>query len=113
MDFSYVYILQSEVACRRFYIGLTDDLKDRLRRHNAKEVPHTAKFSPWRIKTAVAFTDPGMRRLRALSENILTSRLRQEAIVMVFAYQPSNGVLLERNSCRRWKGIIVVDQKCL
>jgi putative endonuclease len=56
MDFSYVYILQSESVSGRFYTGLTDDLKDRLRRHNAGEVPHTAKFKPWRIKTAIAFT---------------------------------------------------------
>ena len=57
MDFSYVYILQSEANSARFYVGLTDDLKDRLRRHNAGEIPHTAKFKPWRIKTAIAFTD--------------------------------------------------------
>jgi predicted GIY-YIG superfamily endonuclease len=57
MDFSYVYILQSQVDGTRFYVGLTDDLKDRLRRHNAGEVPHTSKFKPWKIKTAIAFTD--------------------------------------------------------
>jgi hypothetical protein len=28
-----------------------------LRRRNAGEVSHTAKFKPWRIKTAIAFTD--------------------------------------------------------
>jgi predicted GIY-YIG superfamily endonuclease len=57
MDFCYVYILQSESNPTRFYVGLTDNLKDRLRRHNAGEVPHTAKFKTWRIKTAIAFTD--------------------------------------------------------
>ena len=57
MDFSYVYILQSEVDSGRFYVGLTSDIKDRLHRHNAGEVSHTAKFKPWRIKTAIAFTD--------------------------------------------------------
>ena len=55
MQFSYVYILQNEA--NRFYAGLTEDLRERLRRHNSGEVPHTAKFRPWRIKTAVAFTD--------------------------------------------------------
>ncbi len=59
MEFSYVYILNSESHSQRFYVGLTDDLRDRLRRHNAGELPHTAKFRPWRIKTAVAFTDRG------------------------------------------------------
>jgi putative endonuclease len=57
MDFVYVYILQSQTAPDRFYTGLTDDLKLRLQRHNAGEIPHSAKFRPWRIKTAVAFTD--------------------------------------------------------
>ena len=57
IGFSYVYILQSENFPTRFYIGLTDDLTTRLRRHNAGAVPHTAKFTPWRIKTAIAFRD--------------------------------------------------------
>jgi putative endonuclease len=55
--FSYVYIPQSEGSSERCYAGLTDDLKERLARHNAGDVPHTSKFQPWRIKTAVAFTD--------------------------------------------------------
>jgi predicted GIY-YIG superfamily endonuclease len=37
-QFSYTYILVSEVSPARHYVGLTDDLKDRLRRHNAGEV---------------------------------------------------------------------------
>ncbi len=57
MRFSYVYILQSQSSREHFYVGLTDDLKDRLRRHNSGEVPHTSKFGPWEIKTAVAFND--------------------------------------------------------
>jgi len=57
MKFKYVYLLQSESALDHFYTGLTDDLRDRLRRHNSAEVPHTFKFRPWRSKTAVAFTD--------------------------------------------------------
>ena len=57
MEFCYVYILKNQADPERFYSGLTDNLRDRLRRHNAGEVPHTARFRPWRIKTAVAFTD--------------------------------------------------------
>jgi predicted GIY-YIG superfamily endonuclease len=57
MKFQYVYILQSESKPDTFYTGCTDDLKSRLAKHNAGEVPHTAKFRPWRIKTAIAFTD--------------------------------------------------------
>jgi predicted GIY-YIG superfamily endonuclease len=28
-----------------------------LEKHNAGDVSHTAKFRPWRIQTAIAFTD--------------------------------------------------------
>ena len=55
--FFYVYILQSESDPSRYYVGLTEDLSVRLARHNAGGVPHTAKYRPWRIKTAVAFRD--------------------------------------------------------
>jgi predicted GIY-YIG superfamily endonuclease len=53
----YVYILQSTGSEEHFYTGLTDDLRVRLKKHNAGEVLHTAKFKPWRIKTYLAFAD--------------------------------------------------------
>lgn len=56
-SFSYVYILQSENGAEHFYVGITDNLHDRLQRHNRGDVPHTADFRPWRIKTAIAFQD--------------------------------------------------------
>jgi len=40
-----------------FYVGFANELSARLKKHNAGGVPHTAKFRPWRIKTAIAFTD--------------------------------------------------------
>ncbi len=52
----YVYILES-LDSRHFYIGITDDLRARLAKHNAGEVPHTSKYGPWRIRTYVAFSD--------------------------------------------------------
>lgn len=57
MNFFYVYILQSKAKPERFYTGLTEDLASRLNKHNAGEVSATSAFRPWRIKTAVAFTD--------------------------------------------------------
>jgi predicted GIY-YIG superfamily endonuclease len=57
MKYFYVYILQSETDAQHFYIGFTEDLQLRLKVHNAGQVTHTAKFRPWRIKTAVAFTE--------------------------------------------------------
>jgi predicted GIY-YIG superfamily endonuclease len=57
MQFFYVYILQSKLSTEHFYVGRTEDLRARLKKHNAGEVPHTAKFRPWQIKTAVAFNE--------------------------------------------------------
>ena len=52
----YVYILQSS-DFKHFYVGITDDLRSRLAKHNAGEVSHTSKYRPWQIKTYVAFRD--------------------------------------------------------
>lgn len=52
----YVYILES-LDSLHFYVGITDDLRARLAKHNAGEVLHTSKFGPWRLKTYVAFSN--------------------------------------------------------
>lgn len=54
--FSFVYILQSEDG-KHFYVGLTNDLSGRLKKHNSGAVPHLVKYRPWRIKMAIAFRD--------------------------------------------------------
>ena len=54
-NFHYVYILTDVATETHHYIGLTQDLTARLAKHNAGEVPHTSKFKPWRIQTAIAF----------------------------------------------------------
>ena len=57
MSFHYVYMLESLAAPERHYVGLTGDLGTRLEHHNHGNVPSTSNARPWRIKTAVAFTD--------------------------------------------------------
>jgi putative endonuclease len=54
---TYVYILRSIEILQRYYVGFTRDLRSRLQKHNAGEVPHTSKYAPWEIKTYVAFSD--------------------------------------------------------
>ena len=51
----YTYILRSIEHPDQRYIGHTADLRERLIKHNKGDVPHTAKFRPWRIKNAIAF----------------------------------------------------------
>ncbi len=53
--FTYVYILTSRSHAGRHYTGLTGNLQQRLRAHNAGEVSSTAKHRPWQIESAIAF----------------------------------------------------------
>ena len=54
---TYVYILRSIRNPERYYVGATSDLRDRLQKHNAGEVSHTSKYTPWAIETYVAFAE--------------------------------------------------------
>jgi putative endonuclease len=54
---AYVYILQSLEYPDRYYVGVATDLRTRLKKHNAREVPYTSKYAPWVIKTYIAFSD--------------------------------------------------------
>ena len=50
-QFYYVYILESMSSPGHFYTGFTEDLKQRLKDHNADHSPHTTKLGPWRLNT--------------------------------------------------------------
>jgi predicted GIY-YIG superfamily endonuclease len=52
-----VYLIQSLSHPNKRYIGITSDLKDRLKAHNQGQSPHTSKFKPWEILTYLAFSD--------------------------------------------------------
>ena len=51
----YTYMLSDVATGKHHYVGCTQDLTVRLARHNAGMVPHTSKFRPWNLDTAVAF----------------------------------------------------------
>ncbi len=53
----YVYLLKSINFPDQIYIGFTQDLKARLRAHNAGESKHTSKYTPWELQCYVAFKD--------------------------------------------------------
>ena len=56
-QYYYVYLLRDVATGSHHYTGVTQDLQERLRRHNAGEVVHTAAYRPWQIETAIAFRD--------------------------------------------------------
>jgi len=55
--FYYVYILRSINFPNQTYVGFTSDLKKRLKKHNEGGSPHTSKYKPWKVETAISFTD--------------------------------------------------------
>jgi putative endonuclease len=53
----YVYLLRSLSTPEQRYVGVTSNLEQRLRAHNAGNSPHTSKFLPWKLVTYVCFQD--------------------------------------------------------
>jgi putative endonuclease len=52
----YVYILYSEVR-RRFYVGISNDVADRLKRHNKGESLSTKSGVPWKLLHTLVCVD--------------------------------------------------------
>jgi predicted GIY-YIG superfamily endonuclease len=50
----YVYILESLAVPGHFYIGSTENLRERIRKHHADVSAHAAKYRPWKLKTHIA-----------------------------------------------------------
>jgi len=53
----YVYLIESLSAAGERYVGITTNLEQRLREHDAGKSSHTSKFKPWKLIVYVAFTD--------------------------------------------------------
>jgi putative endonuclease len=50
----WVYILYSD-SIGRFYVGSTNDIKERLERHNSGQGVYTKRGVPWRLVTSFEF----------------------------------------------------------
>jgi putative endonuclease len=53
----YIYLLEIIEHPEQNYVGLTDDLRARLKVHNSGGSSHTTKYKPWQLITYVAFSD--------------------------------------------------------
>ena len=53
----YVYLIKSIENPVQRYVGITSDLKGRLKAHNEGRSPHTSKFKPWQLVTYLAFSN--------------------------------------------------------
>ena len=53
----YVYLIESISVRDQRYVGITTDLRQRLRDHNSGRSPHTMKLKPWQLRTYIAFSN--------------------------------------------------------
>jgi len=53
----FVYVLRSRSHSERYYIGITSNVRARLRAHNAGECVHTTRYRPWHLDVVIAFRD--------------------------------------------------------
>lgn len=59
----YVYLIESKMTNER-YIGSTNDLKNRIKEHNAGQVFSTKLSRPWKIVYYEAYLTEKLARLR-------------------------------------------------
>ncbi len=52
----YVYLIKSISDSERRYVGMTDDLKQRLEEHNMGRSCYTSKYKPWQLVNYIAFS---------------------------------------------------------
>ena len=79
----YFYILQSVIS-HRYYIGSTEDLKNRLLLHNKGMVKSTKSNRPWRLVYSESFSTLREARKRELQVKKWKSRLAIERLIKTF-----------------------------
>ena len=52
----FVYVLRSARDPRRYYSGLTSNVRRRLETHNSGGSRHTASLRPWQLVVAIEFS---------------------------------------------------------
>ena len=50
----YVYVIRSLSHPKRYYIGFTENIDQRVKEHNAGRSLHTAKYGPWELEFYLA-----------------------------------------------------------
>ena len=58
-----VYILVSKQYADRIYIGLTENIPQRVDEHNAGKSPYTRKYGSWELGTYITFDKEKMPRI--------------------------------------------------
>ena len=84
----FVYILYS-VGYDRFYIGQTNDVQDRLKRHNSGSEKATKPYTPWEIMWCTEKPD---RSAAMVLEKKLKNLSRERLQNFIQKYSAENGI---------------------
>jgi putative endonuclease len=77
----YTYIIQSEPT-GRYYIGSTQDIEERLKRHNEGRGKYTKNKGPWKLRYTEKFADLSSARKR---ENFIKRQKSKKYIETLIA----------------------------
>ncbi len=77
----YTYIIQSN-STGKYYIGSTQDVNERLNRHNGGRSEYTKNRGPWEVKHAEKFADLASARKR---ENFIKRQKSKKYIETLIA----------------------------
>ena len=83
----YVYILHSNVA-DKYYVGQTNDLNDRLRRHNEGRENYTKSYRPWVL---LGFVEKETRAEAVQLEKKLKNLSKERLILFIQKYCQRSG----------------------
>lgn len=91
----YTYILYSN-KLKKFYIGYTDNLRERIKQHNNEAVPFTSRGIPWQLAYYEAFTEKqdAMDEEKFLKTGI--GRERRKFLLNNFLKKLNNNYPMER-----------------
>jgi len=79
----YTYILQS-IKSGRYYIGHTNNIEERLERHNAGKVKATKNKGPWQVVYYEAYEMKPLANSRELYIKSMKSRIFIEKLITGF-----------------------------
>ena len=85
----YVYVLYNlDVRSqRKFYIGVTNDLKKRVAEHNARECGWTSGFGPWSLvyyEAYLSWKDASVREQRLKNHGKGFSELKRRLVQSIY-----------------------------
>ena len=83
----YVYILKSD-QFDKYYIGQTNDIDERLRRHNAGMEKFTSVYRPWQL---VGYITKETRSEAMILETKLKNLNRQRLLAFIEKYMSKGG----------------------